>query len=190
MLGKLSGFTSYFGRQGLGKTLLRGAASMNPIDIARGVGARGAGNRETSMGTHFMKQVGATMRGAGTTWKSARQKGMGFTDMAKHYWKGHNLSDVAADLGVEGMRRTPKGDIRRNMFVRRTVLGAMGASTAASYMMGSDNAVSNTVGFAQQGLVHAGVSAGLGAYKPGLGAAYAGWAGLNMMRRGDNFGPF
>lgn len=72
----------------------------------------------------------------------------------------------------------------------RIGLGAGIAGYALSQTLFEDTFVERAADFAAGVGIHTGIGAGLYGYKPALGIGYGAWAGLNLLRRGNNFGPF
>jgi Zn-dependent alcohol dehydrogenase len=60
-------------------------------------------------------------------------------------------------------------------------------------VLGEDNFVNRTIGAAAQAGVHAGITAAAvrsGGASAMFGVGYGGWATLNAIRSGNNYGPF
>lgn len=186
----LKGMANFFGKSGLGTSMLRGARRLNPLDINAATAARkmqgveGAMNSPNGFIMRRAKTSQRMFRGAGTSWK---QLGRDSLEFGKDYFRGHNISDMLANQGVPGLRRTTAYEIRKNMLTRRTV-GAALAGTAAGALY--ENPLSDISGAGLRLGTHGTIMGALGSRNRTAGAVYGVWSGLNMLRSGDNFGPF
>lgn len=180
---------NFFGKSGMGTSILRGAQRLNPIDLADGQAARAW----AYMGNPNPRNVGQNydaarrvMRGTGPQWSGFDR----FKTAVKGYFAGDNLSDMARNMGMQGLNQTPAAVRRRNALIRRSVAGGIGVFGASSLLMGSDSLPAVASGAGLKIGAH-GTAAGLiGSRHPVAGAAYAAWTGLNMLRPGNNLGPF
>ena len=108
----------------------------------------------------------------------------------KGYFAGDNLSDMAKNMGMSGVEGTSAAMRRRRMLTRRGVAAGVGAYVAGKTLFGSDNAVTTTAGTGLALGGHGAVMGLIGSAYPVAGAAYGAWSGLNMLRPGNNLGPF
>jgi hypothetical protein len=185
----VNGMPNFFGRKGLGTSILRAAKRLNPIDIEHGAAARALGyinNNQPRHGSMYYEQVKSTMRGTAPKWSGfARAK-----TFAKGYFSGDNLSDIAHNLGMPGMTATPLAEKRKNMVMRTAVGATLGAYLGSTALFGNDNPVST---MSRTGLAvgtHTALTAAIGRKNPIAGTVYGTWAGLNAFRSGNNLGPF
>lgn len=180
---------NFFGKKGLGTSILRGAQRMNPIDLERGAAARAWQHiMQTDMKhvpLHY-DQARKVFRGTAPRWSGFDKIRAG----VKGYFAGDNLSDMARNMGMQGLNATPAAVRRRNALVRRAVAGAVGVYTAGNVLFGSGNPVSGAAGAGLSVGAHGTVMGMIGSRSPVAGAAYGAWTGLNMMRPGNNLGPF
>lgn len=193
----------FFGKK-LGRSILKTAGTLNPLDIARGEGAvkaaRGGMSPGGAIGQSLFDDITRTYRETAKTWDAMKQAGnqpsMG--QMASSYFKGYNLRHLAGELGTPGYvnrLNDPRmqAAISRRGAIRTGVFGAIGVSAAGSMAFGQ-NFMSDTLNVGLTGGGHLTAAAMMhrygGTYGPMAAAGYAGWAGLNALRQGDNFGPF
>jgi hypothetical protein len=185
----LAGMSNFFGKKGLGTTILRGAQRLNPIDLSRGSAARAwqhiMANDVKHVNLHY-DDARRVFRGTAPKWSGTDK----LMQAAKGYWAGDNLSDMARNMGMGGLHATPAAARRQNMLARRAVLGAMGAYAGGNLLLGRDNSISNTAGAGLSVGLHGTIMGALGTRNPAAGMAYGAWAGLNALRPGNNFGPF
>ena len=143
-----------------------------------------------------------TLRSGMTRWQAAKgfAAGSSWGDVAGAYWRGQHLEDFSRP----GYSRISSSAIyermaSRNATIRRTAVGVLGAATVGSMFFGKDNVVS---GVGRAGTTM-GLAAGASAYMmersfrgPAGGAFRMGSYGLagltvmNMLRSGDQMGPF
>jgi len=184
----IPGMANFFGKKGLGSSILRGAQRLNPIDLQRGQAARAFQHiTDTSGGArHNYQAARKTHRGVGPSWSGRG----GYGPSVRGYFAGDNLSDMASNMGMSGLGRTSAAARRKNMLTRRTVAGVAGGGLAAGLLFGEGNGISNAATAGGQVAGHGAMMGLIGRANPMAGAAYGAWAGLNMVRPGNNMGPF
>jgi len=185
----IPGMSNFFGKKGLGTSILRGAQRLNPIDLSRGQAARSwqhIVNHDSRAVGGLYDAVRKTHRGTGPTWTGFGKIRQG----VRGYFGGDNLNDMARNMGMEGIGATPAEARRRNKLIRRSVAGAVGVYGASSMLFGQNSGLSNASGAGLQLGTHGAFTGLIGSRNPLAGAAYAGWVGLNMARPGNNVGPF
>jgi len=185
----LPGMANFFGKSGMGTSILRGASRLNPIDLSRGQASRAWQHIVNTDSRHMgglYDSARKTHRGAGPRWSGFDKIRGG----VRGYFAGDNLSDMARNMGMDGLGATPAEARRRNKMVRRTVAGAAGAYAASNILFGQNNGISSAVGAGAQVGAHGSIMGLIGSRNPAAGAAYGAWAGLNALRPGNNMGPF
>jgi hypothetical protein len=193
----------YFGRK-LGNMILRSARRLNPIDISRATGAAKAAKSGLSpggsIGASLFDDVTRSFKETAKTWDAIKATGKqpGLGQMASQYFKGYNLREVAGELGAAGYSNRLNSHATQVMMKNRArwrmgTFGAIGLSAGASLVAG-DNFMSTTLNTAITGGTHLMGASLMGRYGGQYGgyaqAGYMGWAGLNALRSGNQFGPF
>jgi hypothetical protein len=184
----LPGMANFFGKKGLGSSILRGAQGLNPIDISRGDRSRAwqyIMNTDGRSVNTVYDSARKTHRGTSPRWSGMDKLRQG----VRGYFAGDNLNDMARNMGME-IGATPAEMRRRNKLVRRTVAGVAGAYVAGNTLFGQNNGLSSAAGAGMQVGAHGAIMGLIGSRNPAAGVAYGTWAGLNAMRPGNNLGPF
>lgn len=116
--------------------------------------------------------------------------------------KGMSLSDFFAGKKIQARITGDKTNFKKMVDTKndeaRASARAIAAGTVAAYglspmVLGEDNVVNRTIAGGAGLAMHAGITAasirsgGAGAM---FGVGYAGFAAMNAIRQGDNFGPF
>lgn len=180
-----------------GKKLGQILEALSPVSPQMAKGALGfGGEAAVSQGR---AQIGAT-------WKAIRggSEPTGIGKMIGSYFKGQRLEDVAMGAGDQAVLQaagiTPTvgvggrtaAQIMGRRAWQRTATAAGFGMVGLNQMFGdSDSLIGRTTSFASKTALHGGI--GMGARymgHPVAGTAYMAWAGINMMRGGDNLGPF
>lgn len=108
----------------------------------------------------------------------------GFVNTAKKVFDGY--------MGGGRMSFGPGRSSSDNSVVarqRKMALG-IGAGLAAGNMLFPDSFITNTGNLAAGGAMHGAISSALYARHKGIGIGYGAWAGLNMLKSGNQLGPF
>jgi hypothetical protein len=101
----------------------------------------------------------------------------------KDYFAGHNFDAPMSSF-------TP-GQVATRKNVRVATAAAMGVYGASSLFMGDESLPARASGGALNFAMHAGITKALHKYtNPMAAAAYGGLGVVNMLRSGDNLGPF
>lgn len=104
---------------------------------------------------------------------------------------GRDMSDYMAGYNIGSSKATMSAsDIAFNRNMRVGTAAALGLYAGSNLLMGRDNPVASTMGFAAKAVGHTAVAHGINAIRPGWGTAYGAIAAVNMFRSGDNLGPF
>ena len=182
---------------GFGKKLGQVLEAISPVSPQTAKGALGfGGEAAVSQGR---SQIGATwnaIRG------SSERPGIG--KMIGSYFKGERAEDIAMQVGDQAILqaagvtptvgaggRTAAQVMGRRAWQRTATVAGFGLIGMNQMFGDSDSLIGRTTGFATKVGIHGGI--GMGARymgHPMAGTAYMAWAGINMMRGGDNFGPF
>ena len=197
----IAGMRNFFGAGKLGNKILRTMEALSPIEIHYGTGARVLETTATTGMAGSTDRVFAlmsdTMEKFGKSWKSARGRAdpVSFSELATSYLKGYNIDDIAAGVhkaAFSGLSKPMQATINRRQAIRQVGLGALGVYGGASLLLGESNPIRQVGDFAATTAVHAGIGAGIGAMtgSPWGMYGYFGLAAVNMLREGDNFGPF
>lgn len=121
--------------------------------------------------------------GVGVSAAMARKAHYGRSMNMAEYFQGYKFDRPASAF-------TP-GELALNRNVRVGTAAALGIYGASSLMLGDDSLPSKVSGTVLGAAVHGGIAKAL--YKgtnPAIGLAYGGLGLVNMMRKGDNYGPF
>jgi len=166
------GMKDFFGKK-LGSYVYNAMSHLSPVEIRTGTG-RALIDRV--YGSHGMMGAGKVAmrrirRGLGNA------EGYSFGD----WFSGHNVGDTADTLSKS---------LRQTRAAWRIGTGATFGVAALSSVVAPGNPLDVTSRSAIQLGGHTMAAAALGSVNPYAGAAYAGWAGLNMIRPGNNMGPF
>lgn len=129
--------------------------------------------------------------------RKKRTQGMSFSDYFLGKKVGATLPNTSKDLTSFTRFVDQKNDAVRAT-TRTVAASALAAYGVAPLVLGEDNFVNRTIGAAAQAGVHAGITAaavrsgGSGSMSAGamFGVGYGGWATLNAIRSGNNYGPF
>lgn len=112
----------------------------------------------------------------------AAMKGKNIANSFRDYLAGDKLGTKRGSIGI--------GRMKFNSLARKTAIGAVGAYAGSNLLLGTNNPISNTIGNAANFGMHAVLAAGIGKVSPLAGSLYAGLGLVNIMRGGDNMGPF
>ncbi len=121
-----------------------------------------------------------------------RTEGMSLSDYFLGKKVGAQLPEDPKDL-MSFTRFVDQENDAVRASTRTVAASALAAYGLAPMVLGEDNFVNRTIGAAAQAGVHAGItsaairSGGAGAI---FGVGYGGWATLNAIRSGNNYGPF
>lgn len=171
----------------LGGWVSHGMASMGPVDLHASDSWRKA---RSAMGTE--NPFALFGLGAMQNWKAGAEfaahrasnpaiKGYGIAD----WFKGATYQDKIAMASGPATSTMMKA-----MQNRALIRGGAVASIVAPMVFGSDSLPGRMAGMARGAAFHATGAAAMSTVSPLAGAMYAGFAGINMIRRGDNWGPF
>jgi len=213
----LEGMRNFFQSGKVGATILKAFEALGPIEIHYGAGARAlettAMSGASSADPIFMR-LGDTMKRTGQAWSALRKSPnpMLFSEMVEQYFRGYNIDEMAAGIHKRAFSSLPKvangmkevvGDVFRTglpnqalvnkrMAMRQLTFGTLGVMGMSNLAFGSDNSLSRTLGFAGQVGMNLGIGATIGAMsgQPLAMWGYYGLAGINVLRAGNNLGPF
>ncbi len=194
----------------LGRLMVSGLEHLSPIELSTSAkyngfkqaqaqlygtggfryGAAGRGLSEVFQYEQGAIQAAATSaigQGHGVAVSAA---GLPRLPLIKGYFGGYTRNNMMnMGMGI-GMTKEEEATRRIRMMVRGAAPLAIGATSLSSMMFGSDSMPAAMGRTAIAGAGHLGIGTALGARYPMAGAAYLGVSGINMMRRGNNFGPF
>lgn len=163
----------FFGKK-LGGWVYQAAAHLSPIELR-------AGELGTKIATAWdkggMAEAGGEIFGA---LKSAIGSRGSYS--IGDWFAGRNIGETAGAI---------TGSIRNARIATRVGIPAAMGVAGLSGLVAPDNPLDRLSRTGLQIGAHATMAGALGNRVGwGAGAAYAGWTGLNMLRPGDNFGPF
>jgi hypothetical protein len=166
----------YMGKK-MGDFLSGVIGDLNPISVARG---QQASKNSITGNVKAIKDLMLTKKG----------QGMSLSD----FFSGKRIhTDMQSGNKARFGRIISDGSDDARASVRAVAAGTIAAYGAAPVLLGEDNIVSRTIeGGAAVGM-HAGIIAASirsGGSGPMFGVGYAGFAAVNAIRQGNNFGPF
>lgn len=171
----------------LGHWVGEAAHALGPADLRASQSWRqmrsaiGTDNPLAIMSAGFMQQRAASSQFAAARAANPAIKKYGFMD----WLKGATYQDhLAMASGA------PTSAMMQAMQNRAMIRGGVLASIAAPFVFGSDSTLGGMASTARGIGMHATAATMLTPISPIAGAMYAGIAGVNMFRRGDNVGPF
>jgi hypothetical protein len=176
----------------LGQQIGRYFEAMAPMAGKQARGALGLGTKEV------MEEGTAYWASLKNQWKAMKTK-PAFSDKVRGYLKGWNMEDMLYQSGdfaddqlvKAGFLKSSEVERKRRQFTRFATLGASGVVGLNAMFGSEENMVGRATGFAARVGMHGGIGWGMQHLgHPLLGKGYWAWAGINMLRGGDNFGPF
>jgi hypothetical protein len=182
--------------QKLGQALSRFAEAVSPMSPQAVKGAMGFGEEAAvTQGRAYI----------GSTWKAIKGSDkVTVPQMVGGYFKGQRAEDIAMKFGdstalqaagitgTVGVGNMSAAQVMARRAWQRTGVVAGAGVVGLNQMFGSDDSlIGRTTGFATKVGAHTGIGMGMrGLGHPMLGTGYMAWAGINMLRGGDNLGPF
>lgn len=114
------------------------------------------------------------------------------------FYKTNGLQATAKEMfkgyfaGAENQFNTGLGGGRAADILasRRRAVAGVGGGLLLSNLIAPDSFISGTANLAAAGVMHSAIGGALYGMKPGLGIGYGAWAGLNLLKTGNNIGPF
>lgn len=192
-----AGMQDYFGKK-LGRWVGKHMANLSPIDLAQESGRRklrSAGN------AGFFR--GADQLGKAVSQKNTELKGLGLKYTWGDYFTGKNIDDIimptrrrmvhGADGGIASVGGLDEKLRQKRMRYRIGVPAILGAGALLDTVIGP-----NPASDASRGAMTAGAVLGTGAALSRFGGTAGKWSGvglfgysaLNVLRSGDQWGPF
>lgn len=163
------GMVDFFGKK-LGGFVRHAASHLSPVDLHDMAGLSRLKNSARNL--DFKSMVQEVRNRAG---------GAGKFTIGK-YLTGFNADDIGRGAA------SALSDNTRMIRAAMRIGIPTGIGFAAAF--GTDNPLGRAVGGIGQLGLHTVGTAAMGAMNPYAGMGYAGWAGLNLLRSGDNMGPF
>lgn len=161
------GMRDFFGKK-LGGFVSQFFGHLSPVGLARESGAAKAGTATLT------SDVGTWMGGVRDAIRNRNGYGM------RDWFGGFNLGESRAGL-ADSLRRS-------RQIARWGTVGAIGGVLTGSIAPG--NPLDVVGRSALTAGAHVGITAAIGRSYPGLAGAYAAWGGFNMLRRGNQIGPY
>jgi len=176
-----------------------GKHTMAAMGMPRGVRmGQGGFTDAVDAGTDYLKKLGGA-------W-SAMSSEFSMGQRTSNYFRGGNVEDLLYSKAsgttggaLESLGILPtagRGLLSASEIMQQRSWNRIGTTAAAgavglNQVFAGDSAVGGAVGFAAKAGMHAGVGYGARALgHPKVGMGYWGLAGINMIRSGDNYGPF
>lgn len=170
----------------LGGWVSHGMAAMSPVDLMKDAGWRGMRDEGNVWGT-----LGATVgmsRGGAAQFAAARAANPAIKSYSMGDWfRGRTYNDLTA-MAQPGYKASSA--MMKAMQNRAMIRGGATAAMVGPMLFGEDTLPGSMTRTARNVGIHATIASSLTPISPLAGAMYAGFAGVNMLRRGDNFGPF
>jgi hypothetical protein len=135
-------------------------------------------NKPREMTSMFFDTMKTNIRDKMASYKKGGPGIAGFAD----YFSGYSLGDE--------MSKIAPGDLKFRSIARKTTGAALLGYMGSNMLFGRENPISNTIGFGANVGMHAGIGSLLGMVHPFVGVGYMGLSGINMLRSGNNLGPF
>jgi len=169
----IPGMPDFFGKK-LGNWVAGAFAHLSPIDLAAGETATKIATAAKSGGA-----IGAGGEILGAIRGAIKNRGK-YT--IGDWFQGYNIDEAREGLA---------SSVRQKRLAMRVGIPALAGVAGVSGLVAPGNPLDSIASGALQVGAFATTTAVLGSgVHHGLGAAYAAWGGLNMMRSGNNMGPF
>lgn len=172
----------------LGGWVSHAAGALNPVDLAASTGWK---KMRADIGTNNPFAIGGAAvsfaRQGAAEFAAARAANPAIKPYGISSWfRGATYND---QIGMAG-GAAASSSMMKAMQNRAIVRGGVTAAIAGPMLFGEDSFPGRITRTARSVGIHAAAAVALTPISPLAGAMYAGFAGMNMLRRGDNVGPF
>ena len=168
----IPGMRDFFGKK-LGKWVYSQAAHLAPITLTKGHAQKAIQGAYKSEGL-----LGGGVAAFGQIREGIQRRG------------SYSFGDWFTGLNIGEDAQTLSNSLRNSRMAMRIGLPALAGVSAASSIIAPGNPLDTVARTGLQVGAHTIAAATLGQVHPWAGAAYAGYAGFNLLRRGNNIGPF